>query len=533
MEDRLMISNIKQGQNNFLTRLMLKIVRGLAFIFLLILFVMSVRHSITFDEAGEEGCAIFIPQKFGFIIFRMAVIFLALMVLKRVKPVISKKMFYVISLIYFLLNICFVFVISLHPTSDQYYMTWIASDMLKGEYSQFKPFGYMDLYPFQYSFISYVKLVFAFLGPDNYYALQILNVIYLLLIIWFIVRITGFLYGKEQYGIGIALMLFFPLSFYVTYIYGTFLSLALSLASAFFLLKLLKGKGRLWLNFLLVVILNTLSILAKNNALIFTMAEICIIILYAVKQANKKAILGSILLTAAILVTYGLAQTAVNRDLARYTEADKVGTPKLSWIAMGLQTGGVAEGWYNCYNRDVYWENDCDTERAAEVSRASIKESIGKFLDDPKYCVRFYYKKICSEWMNPSFEAFNLIQYSTDDNPNRTIKYSIPARWFLHRSQGKSLDATHFILNEYLKIYELAIIIGAIFYLINRRFDMADCLFAVVFIGGFIFHIFWEAACQYMLPYFIMLIPYGVIGLKDASDIAADKMRMYGVKDKA
>lgn len=367
---------------------------------------MSVRYSITFDEAGEEGCAIFIPQKFGFIIFRMAVIFLALMVLKRVKPVISKKMFYVISLIYFLLNICFVFVISLYSTSDQYYMTWIASDMLKGEYSQVKPFGYMDLYPFQYSFISYVKLVFTFLGPDNYYALQILNVIYLLLIIYY------------------------PLPL-------------------------------------------------------------------------------------------------------RYTEADKVGTPKLSWIAMGLQTGGVAEGWYNCYNRDVYWENDCDTERAAEASRASIKESIGKFLDDPKYCARFYYKKICSEWMNPSFGAFNRIQYSTDDNPNRTIKYSIPARWFLHRSKGKSLDATHFIINEYLKIYELAIIIGAIFYLINRRFEMADCLFAVVFIGGFIFHILWEAACQYMLPYFIMLIPYGVIGLKDASDIAADKMRMHGVKDKA
>lgn len=116
-----------------------------------------------------------------------------------------------------------------------------------------------------------------------------------------------------------------------------------------------------------------------------------------------------------------------------------------------------------------------------------------------------------------------MIQYSRDNNPNKTIKYSVPARWFLHRSQGKSLDATHFILNEYLKIYELAVIMGAIFYLLHRRLETADCLFAVVFIGGFLFHIFWEAASQYMLPYFIMLIPYGVLGLKDAGDMAAEK----------
>lgn len=196
---------------------------------------------------------------------------------------------------------------------------------------------------------------------------------------------------------------------------------------------------------------------------------------------------------------------------------------------MGLQTGEFAEGWNNFYNRDVYWDNDCDIEKAAELSRASIKESIDNFLKNPKYCAKFFYNKICSEWMNPSFDAFNEIQRITVQNPNTWIHYSVPARWFLHRSPGKSLDATHFILNEYLRIYELAVFAGTILYLIIRRLHVTDCFFIIVFIGGFMFHIFWEAACQYMLPYFVLLIPYGIVGLKDFRDIITDNVMRPGI----
>lgn len=247
-----------------MTKLMLKIVLAFAFIFLFVLLVMNINHSITFDEAGK---VIFIPQKAGFVVLRAAVIFFVLMLSNRIKLTISKKMFYIIGFIHVLLNICLVFVLSLQPTGDQYYMTWIASDMIGGNYSQFEPYGYMNLYPFQYSFMRYVKLIFTFFGADNYYALQILNVLYLWLIMFFIVKNTKFLFEREQYHIGFILMLFFPLSFYVIYIYGNLLSLALSLASAYYLLRLLTKEGCLWFNFLFVVVLNTLAILAKKMRL--------------------------------------------------------------------------------------------------------------------------------------------------------------------------------------------------------------------------------------------------------------------------
>ena len=34
----------------------------------------------------------------------------------------------------------------------------------------------------------------------------------------------------------------------------------------------------------------------------------------------------------------------------------------------------------------------------------------------------------------------------------------------------------------------------------------------LTFIGGFIFHLFWEGKCQYTLPYFMLLLPLSIIG---------------------
>ncbi len=44
------------------------------------------------------------------------------------------------------------------------------------------------------------------------------------------------------------------------------------------------------------------------------------------------------------------------------------------------------------------------------------------------------------------------------------------------------------------------------------RASGASLVPALVFIGGFFFHLFWEAKCQYTIPYFVLLIPYAAAG---------------------
>ena len=41
---------------------------------------------------------------------------------------------------------------------------------------------------------------------------------------------------------------------------------------------------------------------------------------------------------------------------------------------------------------------------------------------------------------------------------------------------------------------------------------------AMIFVGGFVFHMFWEAKCQYTIPYFVLLIPYAVFGFSKTAE---------------
>ena len=43
-------------------------------------------------------------------------------------------------------------------------------------------------------------------------------------------------------------------------------------------------------------------------------------------------------------------------------------------------------------------------------------------------------------------------------------------------------------------------------------------LLPMIFIGGFIFHLFWEAKGQYTITYFVLLIPYCVKGVMDMTE---------------
>ena len=43
-----------------------------------------------------------------------------------------------------------------------------------------------------------------------------------------------------------------------------------------------------------------------------------------------------------------------------------------------------------------------------------------------------------------------------------------------------------------------------------------------MFIGGFLFHMLWEAKCQYTTSYFILLIPYSMRGYLQLSKIVQE-----------
>lgn len=50
-------------------------------------------------------------------------------------------------------------------------------------------------------------------------------------------------------------------------------------------------------------------------------------------------------------------------------------------------------------------------------------------------------------------------------------------------------------------------------YAVRKHAPFEQLILLIVFLGGFFFHILWEGDSRYVLPYFVMLIPYSVWGM--------------------
>ena len=45
----------------------------------------------------------------------------------------------------------------------------------------------------------------------------------------------------------------------------------------------------------------------------------------------------------------------------------------------------------------------------------------------------------------------------------------------------------------------------------SRRNDISTLMY-MIFVGGFVFHLFWEAKAQYTFPYYVLLLPLAISG---------------------
>lgn len=71
-----------------------------------------------------------------------------------------------------------------------------------------------------------------------------------------------------------------------------------------------------------------------------------------------------------------------------------------------------------------------------------------------------------------------------------------------------------------MNVVQTLVLFGTVMYFIlnYKKIKIKELIFAIIFIGGFIFHLLWEAKCQYTITYFILLIPYTVLGYKCISE---------------
>lgn len=134
-----------------------------------------------------------------------------------------------------------------------------------------------------------------------------------------------------------------------------------------------------------------------------------------------------------------------------------------------------------------------DPENIGEKYKEKVNERLTYFSKNIGYAFNFYIMKIASMWTENTYSAVR---------NNQNNRYS--------------LENMIVPLEFYQKVLLLIMCFSSLVILIQNRKNISiDVLFLItIFVGGFAFHILWEAKSRYIIPYIVALIPISAINFQ-------------------
>ena len=383
------------------------------------------------------------------------------------------------------------------PRADQLSILEFAEHLRKGEYGVFGAGSYMARYPHQSGIVLVLWGLSMILGDGNYVAFQLLNVAAYVLILWtlgeFAIRL-----GRKPVLPTFLGFLFLPLLFYTSFLYGTLLGLCFAMLAALQTVDFCRSGKRS------CGILAGLSLFAalviKSNYQIFAIGILIYAVMYLLSHKAWKRWSIVLVLIAAFVAGTKLPIFCMERITGQDFSH---GSTTLSWVVMGLHDdGNQSPGRYDGYVWSTLDDAGLDSQLQKERVVQDLKNRLKELAGNPGYAVKLFLKKTASQWCEPIFEGIWILQQMKTD-------YSVPV-WIRNLVSPVGSWQVSGVLNY----VHIIILFGAALLAFSGKENITneDCLLTTIFIGGFLFHTFWEAKGQYTLPYFTLLIPLAIQG---------------------
>ncbi len=383
------------------------------------------------------------------------------------------------------------------PRADQSDVMLAAYALKNGDYTPFQKDGYISQCPNQIGLLWFWYTLSFIFGDNNYLVFQFINVFAIAIMYRQLSDISDMLNLPKICRIFILLFgaLYVPVLFYSTFAYGNIIAQMLALVSLKYELVFMKKH---WIRYaLLSAAVLMLSVAMKENSLIFAIG----MILYAViKFLGRKE--AKILVLIACMIAGVITQKYFLRNLLEAKTGEQIeGMSMWSFVAMGLhENEAFCDGWYDNSTFVTYEESGYDADEQKKTAIADIQNRLAEFQNDKRQAVRFFSRKIASQWNNPTFQCFWINQTCGSDVGH--------ANWINNILSVKYVDKTARVLD----IVQFLILTGVILSLLLPKGNTEDILLKEIFIGGFLFHLVWEAKGQYALPYFMLLLPLSFNG---------------------
>lgn len=317
-------------------------------------------------------------------------------------------------------------------------------------------------------------------------------------------RLAGLLAQSEERNQTVEKMtmwfafLFLPNFFFVKFIYGLipgFFFLLIGYLGSFLYLK--NGKV---MTLLLAASGLSLAVILKQNFAIGILAIGIYLFLRFLQSPNWKPIL----LVMVTIVGIGLGQKGVKWAIEdRIGQPLGEGAPAVLWVAMGTDPRNrhIAAGWYNGFNYSVINEAK-SKEEAAKIGQAKLKENWAYFKQHPKAAAYFFKEKWVSTWCEPTYQSI-LSGPTLAGMTSSKITHSV-----------YRIGKLYWLIYYWNKALTILVVGLAVWFLYSFAPRKEGWLPLVLYwIGGFIFHTFWETKSQYVHTYIMLLMPLAAYSL--------------------
>lgn len=406
------------------------------------------------------------------------------------------------------------------PAADALSVYSIAESLAEGDTSVIHPTAsYLSYYPQQVGLTAFFEVLIRLwkLFPFDLPAYHFIKCIYVALlcvILCFQERIVHLLWQSERTDCVFLLLAGANLPFimYSSFVYGEIPSFAAASAGFYYLLKLLSGsngffgRGRIVCAALATLGLSLSVMLRKNNLILLIAALIVIFLEWLGNRRHELLAVGLI----CALCCLGILPFVQKGYELRSGNGLSSGVTATSYLAMGMQESSRGNGWYNGFNFTTYQEAGLNAGLADEISRQAISERLQTFREQPGYAVSFYLHKHLSQWADGTYAS----------RQATLATYGGRSSFFVSLYEG---TASRYFTG-YCNIYQNILYLGAVvcFYTLwkdrheNKEGNVPALSLYLGFIavmGGFLFHIFWEANSRYIFLYSLLLLPYTAKGI--------------------
>lgn len=399
--------------------------------------------------------------------------------------------------------LCFVLAVGLVPRADSALVIDAAKRFAAGDFSPLEG-EYFSRVSYQLGICLPLEGLARLLpGLDLNLVMQALNCVISAALMALLCGLSGEVMGDAQASRAAALLYlaFVPMLLFNMFVYGVLPMLLLCvLAMRCFARYARTGERRFGVLYALLI---GAAAALKPNAMIVMLALLICAAVHALQRRDS-----FLLLCAALSVALCMALPAGVIRLyelrAGVTLAPDTGM--LLRLAMGMQDSVIAAGWYNGVIEE-YWPLSVTPEMEKAAALKMLAARLREFAADPAGAWAFFREKCLTQWAEPSYD---ILWYGAVCGKSGRFNGLAHAIF----RDGSGVRA---LLTVYMNVFQQAAyvlaLIGTCGMIQEKRTGAAQLMLPVTVLGGFLYHMLFEAKSQYIYPYMLLLLPLAARGL--------------------